>query len=83
MVQKKMFKDTSKCAKKIYFDIIIRITSDCPLMDYRIIDNMLEKFTKNKCDYLSNVHPFFIQKDLTLKYLRLRHLKKRSIRQKK
>ena len=26
-------------------------------MDYRIIDNMLEKFNKNKCDYLSNVHP--------------------------
>lgn len=46
-----------KCAKKFDSDIIIRITSDCPLMDYRIIDNMLEKFNKNKCDYLSNVHP--------------------------
>ena len=72
-----------KCAKKFDSDIIIRITSDCPLMDYRIIDNMLEKFNKNKCDYLSNVHPPSYPKDLTLKYLRLRHLKKRSIRQKK
>ena len=72
-----------KCAKKFDSDIIIRITSDCPLMDYRIIDNMLEKFNKNNFDYLRMFIHLLIQQDLTLKYLRLRNLKKRSIRQKK
>jgi len=45
------------CAKKYKSEIIIRITSDCPLMDHRIIDKMIFLFLKNKCDYLSNVHP--------------------------
>lgn len=46
-----------KCAKKFNSKIIVRITSDCPLMDYRIIDKMILYFKKKKCDYLSNVHP--------------------------
>lgn len=45
------------CAKKFKSDIIIRVTSDCPLMDHRIIDEMINYFNNNKCDYLSNVHP--------------------------
>ncbi len=46
-----------KCAKKYNSEIIIRITSDCPLMDYRIIDKMIKHFKDNNCDYLSNTHP--------------------------
>ncbi len=45
------------CAKNFKSDIIIRITSDCPLMDFRIIDEMIKKFLDDDCDYLSNVHP--------------------------
>tara|TARA_B100001057_G_scaffold501302_1_gene623587 strand:+ start:3850 stop:4596 length:747 start_codon:yes stop_codon:yes gene_type:complete len=45
------------CAKKFKSDIIIRVTSDCPLMDHRIIDEMINYFHKNECDYLSNVRP--------------------------
>lgn len=45
-------------AKKYNADIVIRVTSDCPLIDPRIIDNMVNKFNKlNKqesIDYLSN-----------------------------
>ena len=45
------------CAKKYKSEIIVRITSDCPLMDYRLIDEMIEFFLKKDCDYLSNIHP--------------------------
>jgi spore coat polysaccharide biosynthesis protein SpsF (cytidylyltransferase family) len=39
---------------------IIRVTADCPLIDYRIIDNMLNIFKKKiKLDYLSNTTPYF------------------------
>ena len=38
-------------------DIIIRITSDCPLTDPHIIDRALDIFLKGDYDYLSNVDP--------------------------
>jgi spore coat polysaccharide biosynthesis protein SpsF len=40
-------------------DVIVRITSDCPLIDPRLIDQLLEKFeaADTPIDYLSNVHP--------------------------
>lgn len=41
-------------AKESNADVIIRITADCPVMDYKIIDNMLEKFMKSNTDYMSN-----------------------------
>ena len=44
-------------AKKFQTSIIVRITSDCPLMDHRIIDEILDYYKKNKCDYISNLHP--------------------------
>ena len=46
-----------KCAKRYKSKIIVRVTSDCPLMDYRLIDEMIESFWKKDCDYLSNIHP--------------------------
>lgn len=45
-------------AKENNADIVIRITSDCPLIDSDIIDEMIYKFKslymKDKVDYLSN-----------------------------
>ena len=35
-------------------DIIIRLTSDCPLLDYRLIDEMISKFLNLNVDYYSN-----------------------------
>jgi spore coat polysaccharide biosynthesis protein SpsF len=46
-----------QCAKKFSLSIIVRITSDCPLIDPDIIDNMIEVFQNNSYDYVSNVHP--------------------------
>ena len=40
-------------------DIVLKIPSDCPLIDPRIIDQVLDFFFKNegKYDYVSNLHP--------------------------
>ena len=35
-------------------DVIVRITSDCPLIDPVVIDLVIEQFISKKCDYCSN-----------------------------
>ena len=42
-------------AKKFNCDIIIRITSDCPLIDPKVVDLIIEKHLKSGSDYTSNV----------------------------
>ena len=43
-----------QCAKHFSIDVIVRITGDNPLIDPTIIDNLIQKFTSNSYDYLSN-----------------------------
>lgn len=43
--------DTSNFFK---IDFIVRITSDCPLVDPQLIDNAIKVFKKNNYDYVSN-----------------------------
>ena len=40
-------------------DVIVKIPSDCPLIDYRIIDKVLNFYLNNtdKYDFVSNLHP--------------------------
>jgi spore coat polysaccharide biosynthesis protein SpsF len=35
-------------------DVVVRITSDCPLIDHAVIDYVIEQFLDNDCDYCSN-----------------------------
>jgi len=35
-------------------DVVVRITSDCPLIDPIVVDNIIEQFLNNDCDYCSN-----------------------------
>ena len=42
------------CSKKFNADTIVRITSDCPLVDYRLVDEMLTFYNKKDYDYISN-----------------------------
>lgn len=35
-------------------DVVVRITSDCPLIDPVVIDNVIEQFLDGDCDYCSN-----------------------------
>lgn len=41
-------------AKKFGTDTVVRITSDCPLIDPEIIDGCIEAFQKQKYDYVRN-----------------------------
>ena len=41
-------------AKKYNVNDIIRITADCPLIDFRLVDEMIEYFKKEDLDYLTN-----------------------------
>ncbi len=41
-------------AKKFKIDNIVRVTSDCPLVDPKMIDEFVDLFYEKKLDYLSN-----------------------------
>ena len=41
-------------AKKFSSDIIVRITADCPLIDTKLLDQMIKKFIESNVNYLSN-----------------------------
>ena len=36
--------------------VVVEITADCPIIDPRIIEQMIEIYKINECDYLSNCH---------------------------
>lgn len=38
-------------------DVVARITSDCPLIDPEVIDQVVQAFQANDCDYASNTLP--------------------------
>tara|TARA_B110000196_G_scaffold315819_1_gene326087 strand:- start:455 stop:1210 length:756 start_codon:yes stop_codon:yes gene_type:complete len=44
-----------KAAKKMDADLIVRVTSDCPLIDSKLIDEIIQKAIKKQLDYYSNV----------------------------
>jgi spore coat polysaccharide biosynthesis protein SpsF len=45
------------CAKKFNFSIIVRITSDNPLIDPEIIDKSIKKMYEMKCNFVTNCFP--------------------------
>ena len=44
-------------AKKNEFDVVVRITADCPCVDYNIIDSMIDLHICSDADFTSNVFP--------------------------
>jgi spore coat polysaccharide biosynthesis protein SpsF len=46
-----------RCAEKFNFSTIVRITSDCPLIDPQITDNVIKNFDSEKYDYVCNTQP--------------------------
>jgi len=43
-----------QCAKELKLSTILRVTSDCPLIDPKIVDKIIRKFKEGKYDYVSN-----------------------------
>lgn len=44
-------------ARKFNAELIVRVTSDCPLFDASLMDQGIEKFLSGKYDYVTNVLP--------------------------
>ena len=38
-------------------DVVVRITSDCPLIDPMLIDRVIDTYWEGGCDYVSNMLP--------------------------
>lgn len=45
-----------QCAKHFSLEHIVRITSDCPLIDPTIVDKTVELYKTGKFDYVNNLH---------------------------
>jgi spore coat polysaccharide biosynthesis protein SpsF (cytidylyltransferase family) len=46
-----------QCAKKFNADPIIRITGDCPLIDPKIIEDLLKYYSSHDFNYVTNTNP--------------------------
>ncbi len=46
-----------QAAKAFGAEAVVRITSDCPLIDPRLVDEMIQVFISGEADYASNVIP--------------------------
>jgi spore coat polysaccharide biosynthesis protein SpsF len=46
-------------AKAKQADVVVKIPSDCPLIDPQVIDRILQAYVaqKDDCDFISNLHP--------------------------
>jgi spore coat polysaccharide biosynthesis protein SpsF len=42
------------CAKENKVDIVVRITSDCPCVDWNVVDMMIKEHLQKQADYTSN-----------------------------
>jgi spore coat polysaccharide biosynthesis protein SpsF len=44
-------------AEALDADAVVRVTGDCPLVDPRVIDDVVRRFRETSADYVSNVRP--------------------------
>ncbi len=44
-----------RCAQESNADPVVRITSDCPLLDPELVDRVVDAFRSSPCDYASNL----------------------------
>lgn len=46
-----------QCARKWGGNVVLKVPSDCPLIDPTVIDRVIAGFLGNSFDYVSNLHP--------------------------
>ena len=71
-----------KAAKKYRALNIVRITADCPLLDYTIVDEVISNFFLRKVDYASNIHPPTFPDGLDVEVFKFKALKEAYIKAK-
>lgn len=55
-----------RAANKHDTDIVVRITGDCPLVDSKLVDAVIEKYKSGNYDYVSNINPRSYPKGLDI-----------------
>lgn len=65
-----------KASKKFKSTNIIRVTSDCPFLDFEILNKMIKIFTTLDFDYMSNINPRTFPKGLDIEIFTFKTLKK-------
>lgn len=74
--EKNVLKRYYECAKKFKVKNILRITSDCPLLDFKLIDKMSKNFINGNFDYYSNTIHRTFPDGLDLEFFKFNTLKK-------
>ena len=74
--EKNVLKRFFNAAKLYKADIVVRITGDCPLIDYKIVDSLIIKLIKNKKEYITNANPLTYPDGLDAEVMTFRALKK-------
>jgi spore coat polysaccharide biosynthesis protein SpsF (cytidylyltransferase family) len=46
-----------QAAKSHKLEVIVRVTADCPVLDFRVVDDLVDEFQRNNLDFLSNSEP--------------------------
>jgi spore coat polysaccharide biosynthesis protein SpsF len=46
----------ASAAQEFDFEVIVALTGDCPLLDPILLDQMVQSFRLNECDFLTNCH---------------------------
>ena len=67
-----------KAAKQYNAEVIVRITADCPLVDPKVTDRVIEHYLKNKdkFDYVSTNHPATFPDGLDVEVFSFKSLEK-------
>ena len=63
-------------AKKFNAETIIRLTSDCPLIDINLIKKITNLYEQNNYDYVSNVNPPTFPDGMDVEVFNFKTLKK-------
>lgn len=63
-------------AKEESSDVVVRITGDCPLVDPRLVDLLIDKFIEDGVDYTSNIEPPSFPDGLDIEVMKFSALKK-------
>ena len=61
---------------------MVRITGDCPLVDSKIVDSLIEKFISNNVNYASNINPPTFPDGLDVEVIAFSSLKKAYMKSK-
>ena len=68
-----------EAAEKVNADLIVEITGDCPIVDTRLVSQMINIFLNNNVDYVNNVDIRSYPDGMDVQVFKLETLKRSSV----